>query len=141
MVDGVEGGSNIANILKAKYECVFNSVKRSKDEHNSLVTQLEADVEQNGIKDETCRGSECVHCHGISSSDVLRAIIKLKTDQVNDNGLVYSNNFTHGTDLMYLYLSIRHVYTSMIVHGFCPPSFICAYNLYSKRLPAEFIKL
>ena len=33
-----------------------------------------------------------IHCHLISSSDVLRAITKLTTDKVNDNGLVYSNN-------------------------------------------------
>ena len=124
VVDGVEGGSNIANLFKDKYECLFNSVKSSHDEHNSMVTQLELDVEQNCIKDETCKVSECVHCHLISSSDVLRAITKLKTDKVNDNGLVYSNNFIHGTDMMNQYLSI--LYTSMVFHGFCPPSFICA---------------
>ena len=89
-----------------------------------MVTQLELDVEQNCIKDETCKVSECVHCHLISSSDVLRAITKLKTDKVNDNGLVYSSKFIHGTDMMNQYLSI--LYTSMVVHGFCPPSFICA---------------
>ena len=124
VVDGVEGGSNIANLFKDKYECLFNSVKSSHDEHNSMVTQLELDVEQNCIKDETCKVSECVHCHLISSSDVLRAITKLKTDKVNDNGLVFSNNFIHGTDMMNQYLSI--LYTSMVFHGFCPPSFICA---------------
>ena len=74
----------------------FNNVKISHDEHNSMVTQLELDVEINYIKDKTCKGSECVHCHLISSSDVLRAITKLKTDKVNDNGLVYSNNLIHG---------------------------------------------
>ena len=51
VVDGVEGGSNIANLFKDKYECLFNSVKSSHDEHNSMVTQLELDVEQNCIKD------------------------------------------------------------------------------------------
>ena len=89
-----------------------------------MVTQLELDVEQNCIKDETCKVSECVHSHLISSSDVLSAITKLKTDKVNDNGLVYSSKFIHGTDMMNQYLSI--LYTSMVVHGFCPPSFICA---------------
>ena len=88
VVDGVEGGSNIANLFKDKYECLFNSVKSSHDEHNSMVTQLELDVEQNCIKDDTCKVSECVHCHLISSSDVLRAITKLKTDKVNDQGWI-----------------------------------------------------
>ena len=48
-----------------------------------MVTQLELDVEQNCIEGGTCKGSECVHCHLISSFDVLRAITKLKTDKVN----------------------------------------------------------
>ena len=43
---------------------------------------------------------------------------------MNDNGLVYSNNFIHGTDMMNQYLNI--LYTSMVFHGFCLPSFICA---------------
>ena len=60
VVDGVEGGSNIANLFRDKYECLFNSVKSSKDEHKSMVTQLELDVEQNCIKGETCKGSKCV---------------------------------------------------------------------------------
>ena len=82
IVDGVEGGSNIDNLFRDKYECLFNSVKSSKDEHNSMVTRLELDAEQNCIKSKTCRGSECVHCHLISSSDVLRAITKLKIDEL-----------------------------------------------------------
>ena len=49
---------------------------------------------------------------------------KLKTVKISDNGLVYSNNFTHGTELLFQYLSI--LYTPMIYHGFCPASFICA---------------
>ena len=54
----------------------------------------------------------------------MSAIGKLKTDKISDNGLVYSNNFTHGTELLFQYLGI--LYTSMIYHGFCPVSFICA---------------
>ena len=54
----------------------------------------------------------------------MSAIGKLKSDKVNDNGLVYSNNFIRGTELLFQYLSI--LYTSMIFHGCCPPSFICA---------------
>ena len=75
-------------------------------------------------KSETCRKTKCVHCHIISSADVSIAINKLKSDKVNDNGLVYSNNFNHGTELLFQYLSI--LFTSMIHHGFCPPTFICA---------------
>ena len=54
----------------------------------------------------------------------MSAIGKLNTDKISDNGLVYTNNFTHGTELLFQYLGI--LYTSMIYHGFCPTSFICA---------------
>ena len=60
----------------------------------------------------------------VSSSDVMSANVKLKTEKVNDIGLVYSNNFIHGTKLLFQYLSI--LFSSMIYHGFCPASFICA---------------
>ena len=73
---------------------------------------------------EICERNECTHCHVISSSDVMSAIGKLKTDKISDNGLVYSNNFTHGTELLFQYLSI--LYTSMVYHGYCPSLFICA---------------
>ena len=68
--------------------------------------------------------AQYTHCHVSSSSDVMSAIGKLKADTISGNGLVYSNNFTHGTDLLFQYLGI--LYTSMIYHGFCPASFICA---------------
>ena len=54
----------------------------------------------------------------------MSAIGKLKIDKISDNGLVYTNNFTHGTELLFQYLGI--LYTSMLYHGFCPASFICA---------------
>ena len=60
----------------------------------------------------------------ISSTDVSTAVSKLKTDKVNDNGMIYSNNFIHGTELLFQYLGL--LYTSMVYHGYCPPSFICA---------------
>ena len=63
------------------------------------------------------------HIHIISSADVSIAVKKLKSDKVNDNGLVYSNNFKHGTELLFQYLSI--LFTSMVHHGFCPPTFTC----------------
>ena len=124
VVDGVEGGSKIANLFKDKYERLFNSVKCSEVEHNLLATNIGLEAESYCKDNEICKESECTHCHVIRSSDVMSAIGKLKSDKVNDNGLVYSNNFIHGTELLFQYLSV--LYTSMIFHGFCPPSFICA---------------
>ena len=112
MVDSVEGGSKIANLFKDKYERLFNSVKCSEDEHNLLATNIDLEAENICSNAEICERSECTHCHVISSSDVMSAMGKLKTDKVNDNGLVYSNNCTHGTELLFQYLSI--LYTPMV---------------------------
>ena len=64
-----------------------------------------------------------VHIVMLSVAPTSSAISKLKTDKISDNGLVYSNNFTHGTELLFQYLAI--LYTSMIYHEFCLASFIC----------------
>ena len=64
------------------------------------------------------------HCHEIRSSVVSNAIVKMKSDKISDNDLVYSNNFIFGTNLLYRCLSI--LFTSMIHHGFASQAFICA---------------
>ena len=38
---------------------------------------------------------------------------------------MYSNNFKLGAEQLFQYRS-KHLYTSMLHHGFCPPTFICA---------------
>ena len=125
MVDGVKGDSQIANLYNYKYERLFNSVKDVESEAELLKRNIHSEAETICDKSETCRESKCEHCHIISSADVSIAIKKLKSDKVNDNGLVYFNNFKHGTELLFQYLSI--LFTSIMVHhGFCPPTFICA---------------
>ena len=64
------------------------------------------------------------HCHEINNFDISRAIAKIKSDKISDNGLVYSNNFIYGTNLLHKCLSM--LFTSMIYHGFAPQTFICA---------------
>ena len=123
VVDGVDGGPKIANLFKEKYERLFNSVKCSEDEHNLLATNIDLEAESCSNA-EICKRNECTHCHVISSSDVMSAIGKINTDKISVNGLVFSNNSTHGTGLLFQYLGI--LYTSMIYHVFCPASFIYA---------------
>ena len=137
MVDVVDGGPKIDNLFKDKYERLFNSVKCSEDEHNLLTTNIDLEAESCSNA-EIGERKECTHCHVISSSDVMSAIGKLKIDKISDNGLAYSNNFTHSTELLFQYLGI--LYTSMIYHGFCPASFICANIIpIPKRFKGEFI--
>ena len=68
---------------------------------------------------ETVKGRS--HCHDIDNSDVSKAVAKLKTDKISDNGLVYSNNFIYGSNLLHKCLGI--LFTSMVYHNFAPQTF------------------
>ena len=94
----------IANLFKDKYERLFNSVQCSKEESELMKTQIASEVVNVYNTTKTCESSDCVHCHLISRTDVSTAVSKLKTDKVNDNGMIYSNNFIHGTELLFQYL-------------------------------------
>ena len=93
----------------------------SKEESELMKTQIDSEIVNVCNTTKTCESSNCVHCHLISSTDVSITVSKLKTDKVN--GMIYSNNFIHGTKLLIQYLGL--LYTSMVYHGYCLPSFIC----------------
>ena len=61
------------------------------------------------------------HCHIVSKHDVRKAISKLKTDKIDEQGKWFSNNFIYGTDLLHRQLSV--LFTSMINHGYVPAEF------------------
>ena len=58
VLDGVEGGSKIANLFKDKYERLFNSVKCSEVDHNLLATNI-------------CKETECTHIAMLSGAPTL----------------------------------------------------------------------
>ena len=89
VVDGVRDDSQIAKLIKDKYERLFNSVQCSEYELKLMETQVESDVVNVCNNTETCESSNCVHYHIISSDHVSTAIGILKTDKVNDNVLIY----------------------------------------------------
>ena len=124
VVDDVNGDIQIANLFKDKYERLINSVECSKEESELMKTRIDSEVFNVRNTTKISESSNCVHCHLISSTDVSTAVSKLKTDKGNDNGMIYLNNFIHGTELLFQYLGL--LYTSMVYHGYYPPSFICA---------------
>ena len=48
-----------------------------------------------------------LHCHIICRNDVKNAVMKLKSDKIDESGALLSNNFTHGTDLLYMYYFVQ----------------------------------
>ena len=102
---------------------MFNSVESSDKEIADLSQRIQSAV----TAEYECTiktFDESNHCHEICRTGVSKAVAKLKSDKISDNGLVYSNNFINGTSLLYKSLSI--LFSSMIYHGFAPQAFTCA---------------
>ena len=51
-----------------------------------------------------------LHCQIITKSDVKKAIHNLQTNTIDEGSILFSNNVIHGTDLLYLYLSMLFNY-------------------------------
>ena len=63
-----------------------------------------------------------LHCHKVSKNDVSMAVKRLKSDKSDVEGRVLSNNYIHGTDHLFMYLSF--LFSSMINHGYAPATFL-----------------
>ena len=65
-----------------------------------------------------------LHCHVVSKNDIFKVVGKLKSDKIDVEGRVLSNNYIHGTDYLFMYLSF--MFSSMISHGYAPDTFLQA---------------
>ena len=63
-----------------------------------------------------------LHTHSVSTADVIKAVKRLKTDKYNDDGIIMSNNFQHGTSL--LYTRIAQLFSAMLYYGYAPQLFL-----------------
>ena len=63
-----------------------------------------------------------LHTHSVSITDVIKAVNHLKSDKYNDDGILMSNNFLHGTHL--LYTCIAQLFSAMLRYGFAPRLFL-----------------
>ena len=130
MVDGVCGDSSIADLFRRKYQSLYNSIESLDKEMAELSENIKTAIK---VKCDCPKAKERLsHCHEINNFDISRAIAKIKSDKISDNGLVYSNNFIYGTNLLHKCLSI--LFTSMIYHGFAPDFYLCSNNPYPKGL-------
>ena len=63
-----------------------------------------------------------LHTHGVSITDVIKAVNHLKSDKCNDEGILMSNNFLHGTQL--LYTCIAQLFSAMLCYSFAHRLFL-----------------
>ncbi len=124
VVDGIHGDTQIANHFREKYSQLFNSVISTDEEMNKLTQRIDIHIQNNCDDPTICMINNCMHCHYVDKSDIAKAVHQLKSNKVNEDGSIYSDNFIQGTDMLYYYLSI--LFNSMIYHSYAPPSFICA---------------
>ena len=76
---------------------LYNSVQSSSEDTTALTNRID-----NNVRNHCCidYASDCImHCHIISKTDVKIAIGKLKSDKINEGGVLFSDNFIHGTNL------------------------------------------
>ena len=102
---------------------MFNSVESSDEEIADLSQRIQSAVTAE-CECTINSSEESNHCHEICRTGVSKAVAKLKSDKISDNGLVYSDNFINGTVLSYKSLSM--LFSSMTYHGFPPQAFIGA---------------
>ena len=121
VIDGHTGDMNIANHFQNKFSHLYNSVPTETMKLNSLSDNISSKIEllcNSAIKDND------LHCHVVSKNDIFKAVGKLKSDKIDVEGRVLSNNYIHGTDYLFMYLSF--LFSSMINHGYAPDTFLQA---------------
>ena len=64
-----------------------------------------------------------LHTHSVSTADVIKAVKRLKTDKYNDDVIIMSNNFQHGTYLIYTRI-IAQLFSAMLYYGYAPQLFL-----------------
>ena len=62
-----------------------------------------------------------INTHSVSKADVIKAVKHLKTDKYNDDGIIMSNNFQHGTSLSYT--RIAQLFSAMLCYSYAPQLF------------------
>ena len=119
VIDGHIGDAEIANHFQDKFRNLYNSVPtadRKLDELSERINHKIAVSCNSSVKDNN------LHCHIVNKNDVSMAVKKLKSDKSDVEGRVLSNNYIHGTDHLFMYLSF--LFSSMINHGYAPATFL-----------------
>ena len=63
-----------------------------------------------------------LHTHSVSTADVIKDVKRLKTDKYKDGGIIMSNDFQHGTSLLYTH--IAQLFSAMLCYGYAPQLFL-----------------
>ena len=118
VIDNTRGDVAIAELFKDKYATLYNSVSSSSNSMKALHERIRGKI---ASQCDTCVNPS-LHTHSVSITDVIKAVNHLKSDKYNDDGILMSNNFLHGTHL--LYTCIAQLFSAMVCYGFAPRLFL-----------------
>ena len=122
VIDGTQGDAAIADLFKDKYSILYNSVSSSSDSMDALHERIRVVIEtQCDANAESSLHNKCTCTHSVSTADVIKTVKRLKTDKYNDDGIIMSNNFQHGTYL--LYTRIAQLFFSMLYYTVMHPNY------------------
>ena len=114
-IDNVCGEENIANKFAQNYNSLYNSAVSSDDDICGLFENLDNQIVNK------CKNNNCNNSHFVSKDDVVKAIVKLKSNKSDGFYGHNSNHIIHGTDK--LYDLIAGLLTGMLQHGYASPEF------------------
>ena len=118
VIDGTQGDAAIADLFKDKYSILYNSVPSSSEAMDYLHERIRHAVETQC----DANAESSMQTHSVSTADVIKTVKRLKTDKYNDDGIIMSNNFQHGTSL--LYTRIAQLFSAMLYYGYAPQLFL-----------------
>ena len=117
-IDNIRGNAAIAELFKDKYATLYISVSYSSISMKALHERIRGKI---ASQCDTCVNPS-LHTHSVSITHVIKAVNHLKSDKYNDDGILMSNNFLHGTHL--LYTCIAQLFFAMLCYGFAPRLFL-----------------
>ena len=113
IIDSVTGSENINRVFKNKFKDIYNSVGYNADQLDKLMSDID-----NKINDYSSlvEKKQCVN-YKIAVSDVQNAILNIKSNKKEENGL-NTNHFKAGSNRLNVILSL--LFNSMLSHGLSP---------------------
>ena len=111
-VAGVQGGDQIAEIFREKYDSLYNSVSHDDRQMATLQEEIELAVMTRAEQDRS---------YTFTISDIDSCMLFVKSGKISGPSGYSSDHIINGTRLLRTHITL--LFNSMIVHGFAPDDF------------------
>ena len=111
-VDNVEGNDEIGDLFRDKYDNLYNSVAYMEGE----MSELKAVVTEQATS--SCMTGQCYCCHSISTTEVVKAVKKLKRGKSGGNDAPSSDFFIDGSRELHIHVAV--LLSACLRHAFFP---------------------